>query len=122
MRFLPVAVIALLVGPTVASAAPHSGIANQCHYRFGVASYQSVSYEGQTTCREAKGLIRNFTKDGTRKPKVGRRTGYTPHGVWTCRTIRRREAHGVVFSSHRITCRLREPTSFEARIRFFYEG
>ena len=106
-----------------ANAAPYSGLKHACHYKYGAGSYQDVSYDGHTTCREAGVLISSFTEDGDRAPRVGTRTGYTPHGTWSCVTIRRRETHGQIESTHRITCRLTDdPRGRAARVRFFSEG
>ncbi|WP_028066712.1 hypothetical protein [Solirubrobacter soli] len=112
-----------MVWVSVASAAPYSGLKHACKYTYGVGDYQSVSYDGHTNCAEAGGLIDNVTDEGRRKPKVGTRTGHTPHGTWRCTTIRRREVHGVIESTHRITCSLKDdPRGRPARVRFFYES
>lgn len=105
-----------------AQAAPYSGLRHRCSYKFGTGAYQSVSYSGQTSCAEARALIIDLTADGEKRPTVGVRTGRTPHGTWRCRTVRRAEVHGVIVSTHRITCRLIKPKRFLARIRFFYES
>jgi hypothetical protein len=111
----------LSVTSTRAFAAPDSGLRHACHYRYGVGDYQDVSYSGATTCNEARALIAFFTDDGKRRPKHGVRKAYTPHGIWRCTTVRRREAHGVIYSTHRIACSLRHRPEYSARIRFFYE-
>jgi hypothetical protein len=117
------ALIGSVAAAGAAGAAPYSGLAHACHYKHGVGNYQSVSYDGHTSCSEAGGLIRNITHHGRRKPRLGTRTGHTPHGTWRCKTIRRREVHGVIESTHRITCRLTDdPRGRPARIRFFYES
>ena len=109
-----------LVFATVAQAAPYSGLKERCKYTYGIGDYQSLSYSGATSCEEGSGLIWTFTNDGKRKPKVGTRTGKTPHSDWRCVTIRRKEVHGVIESTHRITCdRTGKP---KARVRFFYES
>jgi hypothetical protein len=108
---------------TVANAASYSGLAHACHFKYGAGAYQDVSYDGHTGCAEAGGLISQFTADGARKPRVGTRTGRTPHGTWRCSTVRRRETHGVIESTHRITCALiDDPRGRPARVRFFYES
>jgi hypothetical protein len=113
----------LAVSPSAAVAAKkYSGLSHPCKYTYGVGSYQSVSYGGNTSCAEARGVILDLTDNGNRKPKVGKRRANTPHGTWRCKTIRRREVHGVIFSTHRITCRLIDPSSYFARVRFFYES
>jgi hypothetical protein len=119
---LPVAAVTLVAAPT-AHAAPYSGLKHACKYTYGVGDCQSVSYDGNTGCAEASGVIDNFTDEGARTPRVGTRTGRTPHGTWRCVTIRRKEAHGVIYSSHRITCSLTDdPRGRPARVRFFYES
>lgn len=111
--------LALMIAP-VAQAASESGLSHRCSYRFGVGDYQSLSFSGATSCEEASGLIWSFTDNGKRKPRVGTRTGKSPHSDWRCVTVRRREAHGVIESTYRITCdRKGKP---EARVRFFYES
>jgi hypothetical protein len=123
LRCLLALATATLVAAPTASAAPYSGLKHACKYTYGVGDYQSVSYDGHTSCAEASGLIDNVTAEGTRAPKVGTRTGRTPHGTWRCVTIRRKEAHGVIYSSHRITCSLTDdPQGRRARVRFFYES
>lgn len=123
MRLLVALIAAALLPTSLAAAAPYSGLKRKCPYTYGVGNYQSVSYDGATSCREASVLISTFTNDGKRKPKVGKRTGYTPHGKWSCVTIKRREAHGVIESTHRITCTLKnDPQGRKPRIRFFYES
>jgi hypothetical protein len=62
------------------------------------------------------------TNDGGRRPTVGVRTVRLPHSTWRCTTIRRREIHGEIVSSHQITCNLRQPRGYHARVRFFYES
>ena len=91
-------------------------------HHFYRRDHQDVSYEGQTACSEARVLITLSTNEGRRRPKLGVRTVRLPHSTWRCATIRRREAHGVIFSSHQITCTLREPRGYHARVRFFYES
>jgi hypothetical protein len=106
-----------------ADAAGYSGLAHPCKYTFGAGSYQDVSYDGPTSCSEAHVLIVDVTRDGARRPKLGTRVGHTTHGTWRCLTVRRREAHGVIVSTHRITCSLvDDPLDRVARVRFFYEG
>jgi len=125
----PLLLAAVAAGGGIAAAAPaasaaaYSGLKHACHYKFGAGSYQDVSYAGATTCSEAGGLIANFTDDGRRAPVVGVRRGFTPHGTWRCVTVRRAEVHGVIESTHRITCTLiDDPRGRKPRIRFFYES
>jgi hypothetical protein len=126
LRRVALALVAALIASTpqasFASAAPFSGLAHACHFKYGAADYQDVSYDGHTSCAEAGGLISQFTADGARRPRVGTRTGRTPHGTSRCTTIRRREIHGVIESTHRITCSLTDdPRGRRAPLRFFYE-
>jgi hypothetical protein len=117
------ALIASTSQATVATAAPASGLAHPCNFKYGAGDYQDVSYDGHTSCAEAGGLISQFTADGARRPRVGTRTGRTPHGLWRCSTIRRREIHGVIESTHRTTCSLTgNARGRRARVRFFYES
>jgi len=116
------AVLSLWAAPD-APAAAYSGLEHACSYKVGAGSYQSVSFAGATSCAEALGLIANFTGDGRRPPVVGVRTGHTPHGTWRCVTERRAEVHGVIESTHRITCTLvDDPRGRKPRIHFFYES
>ena len=117
------ATVLLALPAAAARAAPYSGLTHSCSYTYGAGAYEDISFDGHTTCREAGLLISTFTRDGARRPQVGTRTGYTTHGVWRCHTIRRRETHGEIESTHRITCRLTsDPRGRHARVRFFYEG
>jgi len=105
---------------TAAPAAGDSGLAKRCSYKAGIGDYQNVSYSAYTSCREASVLVRQFTRDGRRAPRIGTRRGYTPHGVWSCVTVKRREQLGQIESTHRITCRLTDdPLGRPARVRFF---
>ena len=113
-------VIASLTGPATALAS--SNLRHPCSFRYGVGDYQDVSYDGQTACAEAKVVIMLGTSDGRRKPTVGVRTVRLPHSTWRCTTIRRREIHGEIVSSHQITCALIQPQGYHARVRFFYES
>jgi hypothetical protein len=120
---LVAALIASASQASFASAAPFSGLAHPCHFKYGAGDYQDVSYDGHTSCAEAGGLISQFTADGARRPRLGTRMGRTPHGTWRCTTIRRREIHGVIESTHRITCSLTDDArGRRARVRFFYES
>src|SRR4051794_8295404 len=96
VRALVGALIATTSQATVATGAPASGLAHPCHFKYGAGDYQDVSYDGHTSCAEAGGLISQFTVDGARRPRVGIRTGRTPHASWRCISVRRREVHGVI--------------------------
>ena len=112
--------LALLLAPAGAREPdPNSALKVLCHYKYGAGNYQDVSHNGRTSCVEAGRLIGNFTADGTREPRLGKRTGRSPRGKWSCVTVHREEVHGVILSSHRITCSLLGGT---AKVRFFYEG
>ena len=112
--------IASLIVPAIASAS--SNLRHPCSFRYGVGEYQDVSYEGHTACAEAKVVITLGTSDGRRRPTVGVRTVRLPHSTWRCTTIRRREIHGEIVSSHQITCTLLKPHGYHARVRFFHES
>jgi hypothetical protein len=113
-------VVMLLASGSPALAAPFSGLEHACKYTYGRGDYQGVSYDGKTTCWEAGRLIAQSTNVGKRKPVVGTKTVRTDFGPWRCTTIRRREAHGVIESTYRITCSLRAADRKPARVRFFY--
>ena len=100
------------------------GTIQNAHEGAGLATLTGTgSYAGATSCAEARGLIGDFTDDGRRAPVVGVADGHTPHGTWRCVTKRRVEVHGVIESSHRITCRLQDdPGGRKPRIRFFFES
>lgn len=118
-----IAAAACVVLGSAAAAAPHSGLKHACSYKLGGGNYQDISYAGATFCAEARGLIGDFTDDGRRAPVVGVAVGHAPHGTWRCVTKRRVEVHGVIESSHRITCRPQDdPGGRKPRIRFFFES
>jgi hypothetical protein len=118
-----IAAMATLTWAAGAQAAAYSGLKHACSYRFGAGSYQSISFAGATSCAEARGLIADVTDNGRSTPTLGVSTGHTPQGIWRCLTERRVEIHGVIESSHRITCTLQDdPRGRQPRIRFFYES
>jgi hypothetical protein len=116
---LATAIVALGL-PAIASAS--STLRHPCSFRYGVGAYQDVSYEDQTNCAEAKIVIAVSTHEGRRRPVLGARTVRLPHSTWRCATVRRREVHGEIVSSHQVTCTLRAPHGYTARVRFFYES
>jgi hypothetical protein len=117
------AALAAVFGVPGAWAAPYSGLSHVCSYHFGVGSYQDVSYDGRTGCPEAGILIGQATNQGRNRPHVGARTVRLPHGTWRCVTVRWREVHGVIESSHRVSCSLvGDPRGYHARVRYFYES
>src|SRR4051794_2784920 len=94
--------VAAIVPFALPAAASAANLQHPCSFRYGVGDYQEVSYEGQTACSEARVLIMLGTREGRQHPRVRVRTVRLPHSTWRCVTIRRREIHGEIISSHQI--------------------